>query len=160
MLLLKSKKKWWKMSLVVTSFSNDDRAYHPTLLKIVSTIDILIDQVHKFQNSYFKEHLWKAATVIRKTCCIRGVLWNITHNNTFKKDFIEAHRNTASIDLRFQFRLVTCFTLSFYYTGVCTVLLFSWSLLHFLENWKKFLWFWGQSVLILVLYGLSFSFKM
>ena len=148
------------MSVVDTSFSKDESACAPSLLKTASTTDILIDQVHKFQNSYFKEHLWKAATVIRKTCCIRGVLWNITHNNTFKKDFIEAHRNTASIDLRFQFRLVTCFTLSFHYTGVCTVLLFSWSLLHFLENWKKFLWFWGQSVLILVLYGLSFPFKM
>ena len=44
------------MSMVVTSFSNDNRACHPTLLKAVSTIDILIDQVHKFQNSYFKEH--------------------------------------------------------------------------------------------------------
>ena len=44
------------MSVVVTSFSNDDRACHPTLLKTVPTIDILIDQVHKFQNSYFKEH--------------------------------------------------------------------------------------------------------
>ena len=44
------------MSVVVTSFSNDDRACHPALLKAVPTIDILIDQVHKFQNSYFKEH--------------------------------------------------------------------------------------------------------
>ena len=55
------RKKWWKMFVVVTSFSNDDRACHPALLKTVPTIDILIDQVHKFQNSYFKEHPWKAA---------------------------------------------------------------------------------------------------
>ena len=42
-----------------TSFSNDESACAPMLLKTVSTTDILIDQVHKFQNSYFKEHLWK-----------------------------------------------------------------------------------------------------
>ena len=60
------------MSIVVTSFSNDGRAYRPTLLKTVSSIDILIDQVHKFQNSYFKEHPWKAATVLQKACCLRA----------------------------------------------------------------------------------------
>ena len=47
------------MSVVETSFSNDEGAYGPALLKTVPTTDILIDQVHKFQNNYFKEHLWK-----------------------------------------------------------------------------------------------------
>ena len=42
---------------VETSFSKDESACAPTLLKTVSTTDILIDQVHKFQNSYFKERL-------------------------------------------------------------------------------------------------------
>ena len=41
-------KKYWKMSVVVTGFSNDESARSPTLLKTVSTIDLLIDQVHKF----------------------------------------------------------------------------------------------------------------
>ena len=44
------------MSVVVTSFSNDERACRPTLIKTVPIIDIFIDQVHKFQNGYFKEH--------------------------------------------------------------------------------------------------------
>ena len=47
-MLPKYKKKWWKMSVVVTSFSNNDRACRSTLLKTVSTMDILIDQVQKF----------------------------------------------------------------------------------------------------------------
>ena len=41
------------MSVVETSFSKDKSACAPTLLKTVSTKDILIDQVHKFQSSYF-----------------------------------------------------------------------------------------------------------
>ena len=45
------------MSLPETSFSKDESAFASALLKTVSTTDILIDQVHKFQNSYFKEHL-------------------------------------------------------------------------------------------------------
>ena len=53
------RKKWWKMSVVEISFSNDESTCAPTLLKTVSTTDTLIDQVHKFQNSYFKERLWK-----------------------------------------------------------------------------------------------------
>ena len=47
------------MSVLETSFSKDDSACASTLLETVSTRDILIDQAHKFQNSYFKEHLWK-----------------------------------------------------------------------------------------------------
>ena len=54
------------MSVVVTNFINDDIACHSTLLKTASTIDILIDQVHKFQNSYFKEHLWKLLLFYKK----------------------------------------------------------------------------------------------
>ena len=38
----------------------------PTQLKTASATDILIDQVDKFHNGYFKEHLWKAATVYKK----------------------------------------------------------------------------------------------
>ena len=41
------------MSVVVTRFSNDESARPPTQLKLESTTDIFIDQVHKFQNSYF-----------------------------------------------------------------------------------------------------------
>ena len=33
------------MSVVVTSFRNDESAHPPTLLKAVSTADILIDEV-------------------------------------------------------------------------------------------------------------------
>ena len=41
------------MSVVVTSFSNDESSRSATLLKTESTSDILIEQVYKFQNSYF-----------------------------------------------------------------------------------------------------------
>ena len=68
------RKKCWKISVVVTSLSNNERACNPTLLKTVYTIDILIGQVHKFQNSYFKEQPWKAATVLQKAYCLRRVV--------------------------------------------------------------------------------------
>ena len=42
------------MSVVVTSFKNDENARSPTLLKTVTPTDILIDQVDTFQSSYFK----------------------------------------------------------------------------------------------------------
>ena len=44
-----------KMSVVATRFSNDESARPPTQLKLdtQSDTDIFIDQVHKFQNSYF-----------------------------------------------------------------------------------------------------------
>ena len=61
------------MFVVVTSFSNDERAWSPTLLKTVPTTGILIDQIHKLQNSYFKEH-WKAGPVLQKAYCLRGVV--------------------------------------------------------------------------------------
>ena len=54
------------MSVALTSFSNDERACYPTLLKTVSPIEIFIDQVHKFQNSFFKEHPWKAAWKVKQ----------------------------------------------------------------------------------------------
>ena len=41
------------MPAVVASFSNDERARPPTQLKLEFATDIFIDQVHKFQNSYF-----------------------------------------------------------------------------------------------------------
>ena len=54
------------MSVVETSFSKDENACAPTLLKAVSNTDILIKQVHKFQNSCFKEHLWKLVLFYKK----------------------------------------------------------------------------------------------
>ena len=54
------------MSVVETSFSNDESACGPALLKTVPTTDILIDQVHKFQNNCFKEHLWKLLLLYKK----------------------------------------------------------------------------------------------
>ena len=45
------------MPVMQIIFSNDARACLSTLLKTVPAIDILIDQVHIFQNSYFKEQL-------------------------------------------------------------------------------------------------------
>ena len=45
------------MFVVMTIFSNDESAGPPTLLKTESTTDILVGQVDKFQNRYFKEHL-------------------------------------------------------------------------------------------------------
>ena len=43
------------------------------LLKLVlswndNRIDNLIDQVRKFQNSYFNKHLWKAKACILRAC--------------------------------------------------------------------------------------------
>ena len=52
------------MSVLVNSFKNDENTRSLTLLKAVTTTDILIDQALTFQNSYFKEHMWKAATVV------------------------------------------------------------------------------------------------
>ena len=57
------------MSVLETSFSKDESECGPSLLKRVSATDILIDQVHKFQNSYFK-----AATVLQKAYCLTGVV--------------------------------------------------------------------------------------
>ena len=48
------RKKGWKMSVIMTSFSNDESARPPTLVKTDSTTKNLIDQVRKFQSSYFK----------------------------------------------------------------------------------------------------------
>ena len=41
------------MSVVVTRFSNDESACPPSQLELESITDIFIDQVRKFQNSYF-----------------------------------------------------------------------------------------------------------
>ena len=51
--------------MIVTSFSYDKSARPPTLLKQSPPHIFLIDPVHKFQNSCFKEHPWKAATVLK-----------------------------------------------------------------------------------------------
>ena len=65
------RKKWWEVSMLVTIFINDECARPPTLLKTESTTDILIGQVDKFQNSCFKEHLWKVAAA-QKACILRA----------------------------------------------------------------------------------------
>ena len=67
------------MSVVVTSFSNDEKTTL-TLLKTVSTTEILIDQIHKFQNICFKDYLWNDASVLQKTYFLRGC-----HDSTFEK---------------------------------------------------------------------------
>ena len=51
------RKKWWKVFAVMTCFSNHESACTPTLLKTVCTTGTLIDQVHKFHDSYFMETL-------------------------------------------------------------------------------------------------------
>ena len=67
-LVLKSKEeKWW----------NDESARPSTLLKLESTTDIFIDQVHKFENNDFKEYSWKAATVSQKSMYFKNMLWNM-----------------------------------------------------------------------------------
>ena len=71
------------MSVVLTSFKNDENTRPPTLLKIVTTTDILIDQVHTFQNSYFKEHMWKAATVLQKAYLFKSMLWDVLIKESF-----------------------------------------------------------------------------
>ena len=44
--------------MVETSFSN--------VIKNSVHHSVLIDQVHKFQNGYFKEHLWKLLLFYKK----------------------------------------------------------------------------------------------
>ena len=56
------------MSVVVTTFSNDESARPPTLLKQ----DIFIDKVCKFENRDCKEHLGKGATILQKACILRA----------------------------------------------------------------------------------------
>ena len=69
MLVLKSKGKWW----------NDEsaRPCPSTLLNLESTTDIFIEQVHKFQNSDFKEYPWNAATVLKISMYFKNMLWNV-----------------------------------------------------------------------------------
>ena len=67
------------MSVVVTNFKNDVL----DTTKAVTTTDILIDQVHTFQNSYFKEHMWKAATVLQKAYLFKSMLWDVFMEESF-----------------------------------------------------------------------------
>ena len=62
------KKKFDKNQKRITpwDFSNDENARPPTLLKTESITDILIEQIHNLQNSYFKGQLWKDFTVLQK----------------------------------------------------------------------------------------------
>ena len=73
------------MFVIVTDFSNDEGARPTTLLKTESTTDILIYQLHKFQNSCFKKHLCKAATVLQKT--FKSIPQNMFMITSFKKHF-------------------------------------------------------------------------
>ena len=73
-------KKWWRMSVVLTSFSNDQSAHPATLLKQEFTTDIFTDQVQKFQNSCFKEYLWQAGY-------FKSLLWDMLIIESFKKHF-------------------------------------------------------------------------
>ena len=65
--------------MVVTNFKNDVL----DATKAVTTTDILIDQVHTFQNSYFKEHMWKAATVLQKAYLFKSMLWDVFMEESF-----------------------------------------------------------------------------
>ena len=58
--------------MVVTSFSNDGSARPTMLLKTQSSSNILTDQVRKLQNSFFKEHLRKAAPVLQQAHYLRA----------------------------------------------------------------------------------------
>ena len=53
------------MFVIGSNFSYDELTHPPTPLKTESTTDILIKQVHKFQNSFFKERMLKAATATK-----------------------------------------------------------------------------------------------
>ena len=66
------KKKWWKISMVVATFSKDESARPPALLKTESITDILVGRVEKFQNNGFKENLWKVAAAKQKACIFRA----------------------------------------------------------------------------------------
>ena len=72
-----------KMSVVVTSYKNDENALPTTLLKTVTITDILIDQVHTFQNSYYKEQMWKAATVLQKAYMFKSMLSDVLMKRSF-----------------------------------------------------------------------------
>ena len=82
------------MSVVVTSFSNDESARPSTLLETEFTKDILIYQVRKFQNGYFKKHLWKATTILQKACILRACYEICSWWHPSKITSIEIHRNT------------------------------------------------------------------
>ena len=114
MLFWNLRKKQWKMSVAATSFSNDENAHPPALLKTKSTRNILIHRVHKFHRSYFKEHLWNAATVLQKVYCLKACYEVCFWYHLSKSTSIEAHQNTECINLCIhfpKFRLVRCFLL-------------------------------------------------
>ena len=57
------------MSVVMTSFNNDESARPPTLLRTK-----LIGQADKFQNSYFKEYLVKDCYCFTKSMYFKSML--------------------------------------------------------------------------------------
>ena len=81
------------MSAVVTSFKNDEYTSPPTLQKTVTITDLLIDQVHTFQNSYFQEHMWKVAMFYEKHICLRVCYKMCSWRNLSKSASIVAHQN-------------------------------------------------------------------
>ena len=111
------RKKWW----------NDESAHSSKLLKLESTTDIFIDQVHKFHNSDFKEYPWKVTAVLQKSMYFKNMLWN-----------------TECSNLCFQFpkyRTIRCIKLSFN-TSNCTIL---WKLAYAQGGkWKKLLIYWNE----------------
>ena len=112
------------MSVVVTSFKNDKNARPPTLLKTVTTTDILIDQAHTFHNSYFENTCERLLLFYKKHIRLGACDEMCSRRNLSKNASIEAHRNIECINFRFQFpkfRLARRFTLSFYYHDLFTM---------------------------------------
>ena len=96
-------------------------------LKTVSNADILIDQVHKFKNSYFQEHLWKAATVLQKAYCLEHghykasseiCLWCI-FQKTLPLTLPETLNGSIFVSSFLNFVQLDVLHFS-YYTGLCT----------------------------------------
>ena len=125
------------MSVVVTGFKNDENARPPTLLKTVTTTDILIDQVQTLQNSYFKEHMWKDATVLQKAYLFKSILMRCAQEGIFLKAL--------------QFKLSKTFNASIFVSSFLNFVQFG--VLHFIfatmvyvqgAKWKKLLIDWNE----------------
>ena len=106
--------------MVVTSFTNDENARPPTLLKMESTTDTLIDQGHRFQNSYWKSV--KGYYCFTKACILRACYEISWWYHPSKSTSIEAHWNTECFALCFQFPkfcLISVLHFLFYYADPC-----------------------------------------
>ena len=123
--------------MVVTRPINDENARPPTLLKTVTTTDILIDQVQTLQNSYFKEHMWKDATVLQKAYLFKSMLMRCAQEGIFLKAL--------------QFKLSKTFNASIFVSSFLNFVQFG--VLHFIfatmvyvqgAKWKKLLIDWNE----------------